>query len=162
MRDFNNGMNELLSHKFPHSLIHINEIFKELPHLKLALNNKNIRLLYESAADLATSPTSFIINNDTLHFFIHIPISHAPQLTAYKFIPTPIISIIDKSPILHTISTENKIFATNRDGTTYTELKDLHNCIELPNTRFSLPGHSCAKALTKSLVPALVVFHKHK
>ena len=94
---FENGLNQLFRHTFPSNFISHLDILKELPELRQSLEDKNIRLLIDNPADIASLPSSFIVQGDMIHMFIHVPISQAPQLTAYKYIPTPTVYTMENT-----------------------------------------------------------------
>ena len=159
MARFEEAFYQLLRHEYPTHFIHPSDILTQLPALSVALNNKNIRLLLSNPADIATLPSSFVIKDDTIHMFIHLPISHAPALTAYKYIPTPTIYEIATVPTLSTVTHINSVLAINDDMSTYVELPNLSSCTEFQTRRFLCPDtpvlhhspdHSCLFALFTS------------
>ena len=159
LQNFNTGITELMQHRYPHSLIHLNEIVKELHPLAAALQKRDLRLLYQTGSDVATAPSSFIVKNNTLHFFIHVPITHAPILTAFKYIPTPTIDNANNISKLTLVRPDQTILAITQQKDTYIELNDLSDCTELGAKRFLCPNtpvlrhsphHSCLYALYTS------------
>ena len=137
---FDTALTQILKHSFPTELVHPAELMSQLPQLQQALNDKNIRLLIDNPADIANLPSSFIVKSNTFHIFLHVPVSHGPQLTAYKYIPTPSMHNKQHNATLTTITHTNSIIAINDDKTTYLELKDLADCTEMQSTRFLCPN----------------------
>ena len=138
--NFDSALVNLLQHTYPARFIHPAEILKELPELSQTLSDKGIRLLLDNPADIASLPSSFVVSENVIHIFIHVPISHAPQLTAYRYIPTPTIQPRENTTELATIIHDNTILALTNDMTTFVELKDLSACSELQSTRFLCPN----------------------
>ena len=140
MHEFNDGLFQLLKHEYPSHFVHPSEILAELPVMRQALQEKNIRLLLDNPADIAACPSSFVVHDAKLHMFIHVPISHAPKLTAYKYIPTPTIYTVSNTTTLATVTHYNSILALTDDMQTFVELPDLSDCNELQATRFLCPN----------------------
>ena len=137
---FDEALLQLMHHVYPGKFVHPSVIVHELPSLSRALAEHNIRLLLSNPADIAALPSSFVVADDVLHFFIHVPISPAPRLTAYRYIPTPSVYTVANDTRLATIMHDNSILALTDDHDTFIELPSLNECLEIQGMRFLCPN----------------------
>ena len=138
--NFDAGILQLLRHEYPSNFLHPSSILAELPKLRQALSDKEIRLLLDNPADIALSPSSFVVQDNTIHMFIHIPISHAPRLTAYRYIPTPTVYELTNITTLATITHPHEVLALTDNMDTFVELPNLNDCTEMQGNKFLCPN----------------------
>ena len=122
------GIDLLLQHKFPINLINFTSVLNELPNINQALSSRGIRLLVSTPADLLNIRTSYAVEGDIVHIFLHLSQTTAPPLSVYRYIATPTIAY-DKGVAHPSVITPNSTYLLlNNDHTLFAEWNSLKHC----------------------------------
>ena len=152
---------DMFQNRFPPRLFNISRLQNEARHLSQLLSLQGLRLLSTTTSSFLAAPCSYILLHDSLHIYVHLPVSNTPRLTAYEFIPTPISNILPVAEDRAILQPPVPIILIDDDFRLYSERASLSTCTRLPDHALlcsdipvlrSSPQDSCLLALLRTHV----------
>ena len=116
----NQILDGLMQHRLSSSAIDHDMIFTMFTNISHTASNLNYQILPADTFQLLQCPTSFIAQDNHVHIFLHIPITHpnANKLSIYKHIPLPFH--IHQQPAIITRPTKQYIAINSLQQTFFT------------------------------------------
>ena len=121
-------INILINKKINPRLFNSRDLKNALLEIKQKAKTKDYILMSTLLTDVINEEVSFIADNGTLTFIIHIPLGRQPLLTMYELIPSPLL--LSDNRVVR-LTTNKDLIAINNPTTEKVELRfgDLRNCV---------------------------------
>ena len=135
------ALDKLLRHEFPTGLFDLSELLPILPNIQKDLSTRNLRMLVEHTGDLLKLSTSYAYLNDSLHVFLHVPISSRPPLQLIEYVPVPVLKEEQRHKMAaYIIDLPHHYLMLSPDHRSFLEVLDISLCKEISHLRYRCPN----------------------
>ena len=137
------NLDRLSRHLIPYDLVQFRDLSSNLPLINRTLGIGGACTTISSVKQLYNLKASYAVKAGVLHFYLHLPVTSAPRLRLFEYVPVPLIHYVSSGPTAAIITPKERYLAISEgevtSATTYMHLSSMDTCSQEDGGIWSCP-----------------------